>query len=252
MKTPEDAGPKLRPIILAGGLGTRLRPRTEHLPKPLLPVDGRPLLWHAVNSLGDCNLLPPLVALDYLRPLIRAFFSDTTILFHDLPGMTMAEAVLEIVQRDDADAFLGMSSDVLVPRRAVKEITRLYYANGRKDTALFVQMPVAGHKKWEFSVVNGELRDVRVRETKTNFERVLLILNRASLQKIRERFPAPITEDSLSPELKLYQTGWTLLLKSLLDARIPVVAQIVDIPVCNINAAADFQTAEDFVRREMA
>ena len=36
-------------VILAGGFGERLRPLTDLMPKPMIPVNGRPVLWHLVN-----------------------------------------------------------------------------------------------------------------------------------------------------------------------------------------------------------
>jgi hypothetical protein len=38
-------------VIMAGGLGTRLRPFTDSVPKPMMPVGGRPLLEHLVENL---------------------------------------------------------------------------------------------------------------------------------------------------------------------------------------------------------
>ncbi|WP_439183290.1 nucleotidyltransferase family protein [Carboxylicivirga taeanensis] len=38
-------------LIFAAGLGTRLKPLTNQLPKALAPLDGKPLLWHAINGL---------------------------------------------------------------------------------------------------------------------------------------------------------------------------------------------------------
>lgn len=59
-------------IILAAGLGTRLRPHTEHVPKPLLPIRGRPILDWALGA------LPPsvdrlLVVVHYLGEQIEAY-----------------------------------------------------------------------------------------------------------------------------------------------------------------------------------
>ena len=36
----------MKVVILCGGQGTRLREHTEHLPKPLVDIGGRPILWH--------------------------------------------------------------------------------------------------------------------------------------------------------------------------------------------------------------
>lgn len=41
----------MKAIVLAAGFGTRMQPLSEHLPKPLMPVVGRPLLWHTITKL---------------------------------------------------------------------------------------------------------------------------------------------------------------------------------------------------------
>src|ERR1041385_4856 len=43
-------------FILGAGLGTRLRPLTEHLPKPLVPVGGRPLVKYALRHLAGVGV----------------------------------------------------------------------------------------------------------------------------------------------------------------------------------------------------
>ena len=48
----DSAEPKIRTaFILGAGLGTRLRPLTQNLPKPLLPVGGRPIITYAMEHL---------------------------------------------------------------------------------------------------------------------------------------------------------------------------------------------------------
>ena len=36
-------------VILCGGQGTRLRETSEHLPKPMVPIGGKPILWHIMK-----------------------------------------------------------------------------------------------------------------------------------------------------------------------------------------------------------
>ena len=62
----------MQAIILAGGMGTRLRPLTYTVPKPMLPVGGRPALAHLVESLAQAGCDEVIVTTNYLAELISA------------------------------------------------------------------------------------------------------------------------------------------------------------------------------------
>jgi MurNAc alpha-1-phosphate uridylyltransferase len=53
-------------MVLAAGLGLRMRPLTDRLPKPLVQVAGRPLLDHVLNKLGDAGVAEAVVNVHYL------------------------------------------------------------------------------------------------------------------------------------------------------------------------------------------
>src|SRR6185436_5343236 len=73
-------------MVLAAGFGLRMRPLTDHLPKPLVPVAGRPLLDHVLDKLGDAGVTEAIVNVHYLpdqiidhvasRTLPRVIISD--------------------------------------------------------------------------------------------------------------------------------------------------------------------------------
>jgi NDP-sugar pyrophosphorylase family protein len=65
-----------RAVILAGGEGTRLRPYTTVLPKPLMPVGDRPVLDIVVRQLKAHGFERITIATGYLAELIEAFFRD--------------------------------------------------------------------------------------------------------------------------------------------------------------------------------
>jgi len=63
-------------VILVGGLGTRLRPVTESIPKPMVEVAGEPFLLRIVRWLVKCGFRRQLVLLGYRGEIISDFFGD--------------------------------------------------------------------------------------------------------------------------------------------------------------------------------
>lgn len=63
-------------IILSGGKGTRLRPLTDHTPKPMLPIGGKPHLEHIVELLKECGFEHIIFSTGYLHEQITEHFGD--------------------------------------------------------------------------------------------------------------------------------------------------------------------------------
>lgn len=63
-------------ILLAGGLGTRLRPLTDDIPKPLIPVQGKPLIEHVLDVCRKFNILTATICVGYRGDMIRAVLGD--------------------------------------------------------------------------------------------------------------------------------------------------------------------------------
>jgi MurNAc alpha-1-phosphate uridylyltransferase len=66
----------VKAMILAAGLGQRMRPLTDHLPKPLLPLAGKPLIEYHLESLARLGVKQLVINLAYLGYLIRAHVGD--------------------------------------------------------------------------------------------------------------------------------------------------------------------------------
>ena len=59
---------------MAGGAGTRLRPLTTNVPKPLLPVVGEPMMAHLLRLLARHGVDEAVVTVQYLAASIRSYF----------------------------------------------------------------------------------------------------------------------------------------------------------------------------------
>lgn len=66
----------MQAVIIAGGCGTRLRPFTFSIPKPLLPVGEKPILEHTVRRLAALGITDITLTLGYGAELIEAYFGD--------------------------------------------------------------------------------------------------------------------------------------------------------------------------------
>lgn len=66
----------VKAVILAGGKGTRLRPLTYAVPKPLLPIGQRPILEHILLQLKKNGIRDFVFTISYLGYQIRNFFGD--------------------------------------------------------------------------------------------------------------------------------------------------------------------------------
>ncbi len=66
----------MRAVILAGGKGTRLAPLTEVIPKPLVPIGGKPILEIVIRQLQRCGFHRITLAVGYMADLIQAYFQD--------------------------------------------------------------------------------------------------------------------------------------------------------------------------------
>jgi len=65
-------------VIMAGGLGTRLRPLTEHTPKPMIPVGPKPVLETIIENFSEQGFTNIYLCLNYKGEVIREHFGDGT------------------------------------------------------------------------------------------------------------------------------------------------------------------------------
>lgn len=123
----------MRAVILAGGKGVRLAPLTEVIPKPLVPIGGRPILEIVIRQLRQHGFGRITLAVGYMAELIKAYFQDGTRLgvkieysFEATPLGT-AGPLAQIA--DLSETFLVMNADVLTNLK-YQELLNCHKENG--------------------------------------------------------------------------------------------------------------------------
>ena len=92
----------MKVVILAGGFGTRLSELTESIPKPMVAVGGRPILWHIMRIYAHFGHKDFFLALGYKASLIKEYFLNYRSLNADLT-VDLATGYVSSHQTDDAD-----------------------------------------------------------------------------------------------------------------------------------------------------
>ena len=107
-------------VILAGGLGKRLKPLTERVPKPMISINGRPFLEHQLKLLKKFNLTRGVLCLGHRAEVVESYFGSGSKWGFDIKysieeqllgtggALKRAEEYLE-------DSFLLLNGDTYLP-----------------------------------------------------------------------------------------------------------------------------------------
>jgi NDP-sugar pyrophosphorylase family protein len=128
----------MQAVILAGGKGTRLKPYTTTLPKPLVPVGEQPILSIVLSQLKEAGVEKVTLAVNHMAELIMAFFKngekfglDIEYSIEDVPLGTVGP--LKLIH-SLPESFLVMNGDILTDL----DYTDLYRSHLRSGCPLTI------------------------------------------------------------------------------------------------------------------
>lgn len=109
---------EIQAVILAGGKGTRLKPYTIVFPKPLMPINDKPILEIVIQQLQSRGFNEIIMAVGHLSELIMAFFGDGSkfgikIKYSKEDSPLGTVGGLGLMKEQLNDTFLMMNGDVL-------------------------------------------------------------------------------------------------------------------------------------------
>ena len=89
----------MKTVILAGGFGTRLSEETSILPKPMVQIGGRPIIWHIMKMYSSHGFNEFIICLGYRGDVIKEFFMNYFMLQSDLK-IDMESNNIEVLNRN--------------------------------------------------------------------------------------------------------------------------------------------------------
>ncbi len=122
----------MQAVILAGGMGTRLKPLTEHIPKVMAPVNGKPFLRHLLELLRGYGIDNVILCVGYLPEQVRDYFGDGSSLGLSIKysqeegGLLGTGGALKKAQNLLDERFFVINGDTYLPvdYRRVEDIFR--------------------------------------------------------------------------------------------------------------------------------
>ncbi|MEQ8995817.1 MAG: mannose-1-phosphate guanyltransferase [Coleofasciculus sp. B1-GNL1-01] len=136
----------MRAVLMAGGSGTRLRPLTCDLPKPMVPVLNRPIAEHIINLLKRHNITEVIATLYYLPDVMRDYFQDgsdfgvqMTYAVEEEQPLGTAGCVKNIAELLD-DTFIVISGDSITDFD-LKAAIEFHKSRNSKATIVLYRVP---------------------------------------------------------------------------------------------------------------
>lgn len=136
----------MRAVLMAGGSGTRLRPLTCDLPKPMVPVLNRPVAEHILNLLKRHDIREVVATLHYLPDVMQAYFGDGSAFGvqmtyaveeeHPLGTAGCVRGVAELLD----ETFVAISGDSITDCDLTAAI-RFHKEKGSKATLVLARVP---------------------------------------------------------------------------------------------------------------
>ena len=166
-------------VILAAGEGTRLWPMTENRPKHMIPIAGRPIIQHLIETFKDNGVHKFTIVVGYLREVVERYFLDGSSLGVEIIYVNQprpkgtADALAQLENHIQESRFLLLYGDIYISSTAAAEIINAY-KNESLDAAVVVVKSKDQDQYGLVSIQNGYVTGIiekprRNSRTRNNF-----------------------------------------------------------------------------------
>lgn len=130
----------MKAVILAGGRGVRLRSLTDFVAKPLLPINGRPVIEQVIEILRNVGINKICIVIGHLGEQVKEFIGDGYDLGVDISYKKQKEqrgtahalkAAGDFIEKED---LLVIASDCIMPADHIRELIKFHFTNNCNAT----------------------------------------------------------------------------------------------------------------------
>jgi NDP-sugar pyrophosphorylase family protein len=129
-------------VILAGGKGTRIRPFSFVIPKPLLPVGQHPIILHLINKFKSFGIKDFIISTGYQAELIRAYFGD-------------GSSIGVNIKYSHEDKPLGTAGPLHLMKKEISDEEYVFLINGDIYTEVDFSKMISFAEKTEQDIIVG-------------------------------------------------------------------------------------------------
>jgi CTP:molybdopterin cytidylyltransferase MocA len=124
----------LEAVVIAAGEGRRLRPLTDYWPKPVLPIDGRPVIATLLREFDAAGLTPVTIVVGHLGDWIRRLLTGLDVRFAEQPEpLGSADAVRRAVAAGAQAPFVVTVADTVFTPGEIGRFVAAWTASGAAD-----------------------------------------------------------------------------------------------------------------------
>lgn len=236
----------MKAIILAAGVGSRIRPLTDHCPKSLLTIDGKTILEMMLSHIQDCGIREVVFVLGYLQDQIRDYVTEQ--FPHLLTHYIINERYTEtntgyslMLTRDIAEGstFIKFDADVVFDINILKNLIGSRYEN-----CLCIDKNIDLDAEEVKVIVAGDNRVVRASKTVNPAD---AMGESIGIEKIGGEVSKLLFAEleTMMKEKKNYQEYYEAAYEKLIAKNVPFYAMdITGLPWTEIDTQEDFATAK--------
>ena len=180
----------MKVVILCGGQGTRLKEKTETMPKPMISVGGRPILWHIMKIYSAFGYQDFILALGYKAEVIKQYFLSYRAMQSDFTIRLSNEHTIEYHDQQYVEnwkiTFADTGEDAMTGARVARvskyikgDTFLLTYGDGLADINI--------HKLVEFHKAHGQVGTVTGVHAPSRFGKLVMDGENSLVEKFTEK-----------------------------------------------------------------